>query len=194
MRAIVPTLTGLVDLNNIDPATITIAAMSHGLGKLDRWAGALEVPFYVAQHSGLVVDIFRRMFPHLPVIYPRLHDGHEYLIGDVTQPTEASMATALPTFSTDLATLKADIDIAIRKRFDLPAPTLEIAEAVAIADQIAAATEWDRLMPKANGPCPIPRAPMRGLMPRPLSWPDAAAQFKSALELDLAMRGWEATA
>jgi 5'-deoxynucleotidase YfbR-like HD superfamily hydrolase len=85
------TRTGLVDLLNPDPKTITLEAIAHGLSQINRWAGATEFPVSVAQHSILVMEIFLRLCPNLRpyAIYPLLHDAHEAFIGDVSAPLKS---------------------------------------------------------------------------------------------------------
>jgi hypothetical protein len=193
----VPTRTGLVDLLNPDPATISIEAMAHGLGKLDRWAGALEVPFYVAQHSVLVSELFMRLFPEMSnwSLWALKHDGHEYMIGDVTVPTVRLLGEYDAAFARRVDGIKRRLDRAIEARFDLvpaPAPVLE---AIAEADEIAAHLEWRAFMPAANGPSPFtPKRKFPNLRPKPLSWIDAADLFKETFTRELAERAWERAA
>lgn len=199
------TLTGLVDLLNPDPATITLEAMAHGLGKLDRWAGALEVPFSVAQHSGLVADLFCQLHPELRPwsIYARKHDGHEYLIGDLYTPFVEVLTTYHRGLDKLIGTIKRRLDVAIELRFDLPAAPVEVHAAIAEADAAAAHLEWLALMPGANGESPYkeflsrsgpgqpPHVRLPKIRPKPLAWTAAADQFKSAFERELEERAWE---
>lgn len=190
----VATLTGIVDLINPDPATITLEAMSHHLALLNRYCGATELPFSVAQHSLLTSDIFRRLYPGLPAIYAKLHDAHEYLIGDWVRPVQHAIEIELPGFRRYMDNFKTRLDIAIHARWSIPAPTMEIHAAVAHADEVALATEWRTLLPAAAGPCPVTASPMRGVIVKPLPWTDAADLFRHSLRQDIDLRSWEVAA
>ncbi len=188
------TLTGLVDLQTPDPATISLDAMAHGLGKLDRWAGALEVPFYVAQHSVLVADIFCRMAPGYRRyrLHALKHDGHEYVLGDIITPTTRLLSTFDDGFARRLDGLKARIDRAIEARFSLPPAPSEVVSLIAEADALAAGVEWRAFMPAANGPCPYPRPAFAVARPRALPWVAAADLFKAQFHQELAAKAWAA--
>jgi len=184
MTVHVATLTGLVDLEN-PVAGITLNAMAHGLGKIDRWAGALEVPFSVAQHSVLVMEIFKKLNPlHTrEAIYALLHDGHEYLIGDIITPAVRLINLYDDLAEARLTMIKHELDRAIRMAFDIPAPVDVILEWIADADMIAADFEWRALMPAANGPSPYAEATAKARLPivrpKPLQWMDAADLFRA---------------
>lgn len=185
----VPTLTGMVDIANPDPKAITLKAMAHGLGKLDRWVGALEKPLYVAQHSVVVLEIFKMKYPQLAReggIHAVLHDGHEYLIGDWTQPAVRLLDSRLGGASRHLDNIKLIIDGAIRDAFALQEPDTETRAAIHDADQIAAATEWRSLMPAANGRNPITAKPAN-IRIKPLSWTDAVDLFEATVTRELAI-------
>lgn len=187
------TLTGLVDLLDPKPETITLAAMAHGLGKLDRWAGALEVPFFVAQHSLLVDEIFLRIAPGLSAwsLYALKHDAHEYLLGDIITPAAKLFAAYDHGFARRLDGLKARLDRAIEARFGLPPAPMPVHAAIAEADAIAAHIEWKAFMPAANGPSPFaPARKFPNLRPKPLCWADAADLFRATFERELAAAAW----
>lgn len=190
----VATLTGIVDLINPDPATITLEAMSHHLALLNRYCGSTELPFSVAQHSLLTADIFRQLYPGLPAIYAKLHDGHEYLIGDWVRPVQEAIEIELPGFQRYMENFKTRLDIAIRARWGIPAPTIEIHAAVAHADNVALATEWRTLMPAAAGPCPVTAPSRRGVSIKPLPWTEAADRFRASVQQDIDLRSWEVAA
>lgn len=189
------TLTGLVDLMDPDPGTITLSAIAHGLGKLDRWAGALEIQFSVAQHSMFVRELFIRIAPELSPfsLYALKHDAHEYLLGDIITPVARMLCEYDAQFARRLEGIKARIDRAIEARFALPPAPDHVRAAIADADLIAAHLEWKAFMPAANGPSPY--APARrfpNLRPKPLSWVDAADAFREGFERELADRAWAA--
>src|SRR5207253_1030385 len=132
-----PTLTGPVDLLNPDPLTITLPAMAHGLGKIDRWAGALEVTFSVAQDSVFVRDIYLRLAVGAAAywsLYALKHDGHEYVLGDIITPTARLLSAYDEQFMRKLDGIKARIDRAIETRWALPAAPPAILALVAEAD------------------------------------------------------------
>lgn len=187
------TLTGLVDLMNPDPATITLPAIAHGLGKLDRWAGALEVPFFVGQHSVFVREIYLRIAPELSAwsLYALKHDGHEYVLGDIITPVARLLCAYDAHFQRRLDGIKGRIDRAIEQRFDLPPAPPAVLEAVAEADAIAAHLEWRAMMPAANGPSPYtPTRKFPSLRPKPLGWIDAIDLFRETFERELAEKAW----
>jgi len=181
----VATLTGIVDLLEPDPVTIDPRAMAHHLAQLNRYAGALELPFSVAQHSVLVMEIFKRRNPGMPAIYALLHDAPEYVWGDMIRPTQEALESYFPGFRRVLQGLHARFDRAVRIRFGLPDPSIEVLAAVHEADEIALATEWRGYMPEAAGPCPVTAQPAR-FCPKPLPWTGAADLFLTTLNYELA--------
>jgi hypothetical protein len=182
----VATLTGIVDLIEPDPSTISARAIAHHLAQINRYAGALELPFSVAQHSVLVCEIFRRRNPGLPAVYALLHDAPEYVWGDMIRPAQEALEAYFPGFRRVLQGLHARMDRAVRAHFGLPDPTIAICAAVHEADEIALATEWARFMPAAAGPCPINPPVMGGLSLKALSWTAAADAFLDALHFEMA--------
>lgn len=183
----VATLTGIVDLSAPEPAMFSLEAMAHQLSQLNRYCGALELPFSVAQHSVLTLEIFRRRNPDLPGIHALLHDGPEYVLGDIIRPVQELIDSTFPGFRKWWNAEQGVFLSMIRTRFEIPAPTMAINAAVHEADEIALATEWRAYMSKAAGPCPVAALPMRGIMPKPLPWTDAADLFKEAFRRELAL-------
>lgn len=195
------TLTGLVDLENPDPGTITRDAIAHGLSVINRWCGSLEHPLSVAQHSVLVRRIYLTVFPELRggAVYALLHDAHEYIVGDITGPAERALAAVLPGFRQHLGNLKERCDVAIRQSLSLPAPSNEIRAAVHEADMLAADLEWRLWMPAKNGPSPFAAYAKRNRphgfqVVRPIPPIEAGMMFRAELEQDLGERAWEHTA
>lgn len=189
------TAAGLVDLLAPDLSKITPRAMACALAKLNRWGGNTIVPISVAQHSVLVRDIFLRRNPdkRWGAIYPLLHDGHEYLLGNMTAPMEKALAARLPDFSVEVEAVKLSIDRAIRAAWNIPDPTGQILEAVFEADTMAAGLEWRMCLPIENGDSPYARPPSaQGL--RPLPWPQAEELFLQNLVAELSARNWEMAA
>lgn len=194
------TLTGPVDLVAPDPATITRAALAHGLASVNRFAGATQLPISVAQHSLLVRGIFLALNPHFAgqAIHPLLHDAHEYLIGDIIGPAEKLLTHHLPGAARVIGNIKLALDAAIRRSLCLPEPSIEIRAAVYEADLLAADLEWRVWMPAENGPSPWAELARRRPHPyrviRPVPPAEAADRFREQLEADLAGRAWEAAA
>ncbi|HEV7278431.1 MAG TPA: hypothetical protein VGN80_19290 [Devosiaceae bacterium] len=190
-----PTFSGLVDLVNPDPATITAEAMAHGLALINRWCGSTETPVAVAQHSELVYNIFRLRHPELAdhAIHALLHDAHEYLLGDIITPTVKLLCLRVPGLDKHIEAEKARLDAVIRTAFDVPAPSMAVLAAVHEADQLAATVEWFTVIPAANGQCPFPQLP-RGVptrLRRTLRWHEAEDSFRGALKVELGLRRWE---
>lgn len=207
------TRTGLVDLLNPDPKTITLEAIAHGLSQINRWAGATEFPVSVAQHSILVMEIFLRLRPDLRpyAIYPLLHDAHEAFIGDWTEPafrafcaivggglTARVGVTATPEeivhrMRLERRLLQDTIDAAIIealgvRRMSRVATNVEDVQLVIDkADLFARAIEWATFMPAANGPCPWPAPPFAMPRLKPLAPAVAAEKFTAAVERELAL-------
>ncbi len=107
-------------LNLLDPSPldVEIEDIAHGLAFVARWNGQThgDYPFSVATHSLLVEEIFRWRNPdigakwHLAAL---LHDGAEYVLGDMISPAKAAL-------STDFEVLETRIQCAIHIRFSLP--------------------------------------------------------------------------
>lgn len=189
------TATGLVDLVAPELTRITPRAMAAGLAKLHRWGGNTTVPVTVAQHSVLVRDIFLRRNPDLrsAAIYPLLHDGHEYLLGDLIAPLEKLLAQRIPGFSRHVEAVKMSIDHAVRAAWNIPHPSIAVAAAVHEADMMAASLEWRIYMPIQCGDTPYPRPPSsQGFTA--LSWPQAEELFLQNLITELSARNWEMAA
>jgi uncharacterized protein len=156
-----------LDLLDPTPMDIEIEDIAHGLAFVARWNGQThgDWPYSVAEHSLLVERIFSRMNPKEG---PRwqlaalLHDGPEYVIGDMISPVKAAVG---PGYSA----LDDRLTAAIHLRFGLPAtlPVI-IKKAIKAADKLSAwleavqiagfsQTEADRLFGKP------PAAMLKGL-------------------------------
>lgn len=78
----------VMNLAALEPSDIDFAAMAAGLSKLARYNAACACEAYsVAQHSVMGADaLMRETGDAVLAGYFLLHDGHEYLIGDITRP------------------------------------------------------------------------------------------------------------
>ncbi len=78
----------VMNLAALEPSDIDFAAMAAGLSKLARYNAACSCAAYsVAQHSVMGADaLMRETGDAVLAGYFILHDGHEYLIGDITRP------------------------------------------------------------------------------------------------------------
>lgn len=107
-------------LNLLDPSPldIEISDIAHGLARVARWNGQTkgDHAFSVAQHSVLVLDIVRALEPALPAplqLAALLHDGPEYVIGDMISPFKAAMGG-------NYTHVEKRLTEAIHLRFSLP--------------------------------------------------------------------------
>ena len=108
-----------LDLLDPSPLDVELEDIAHGLARVARWNGQTigEHGFSVAQHSIVVEEIAAHLQPGLA---PRwrlaalLHDGPEYVIGDMISPFKAALGLNYRRFEDRL-------EAAIHIRFGLPA-------------------------------------------------------------------------
>lgn len=114
-----------LDLLDPSPFDIEIDDIAHGLSRVSRWNGQTigEHSFSVAQHSVLVMDLFRasegKSTPQ-EQLYALLHDAPEYVIGDLISPFKAAVGL-------DYKSLERKLERAVHLRFGLkadPGPSL----------------------------------------------------------------------
>lgn len=110
-------------LNLLDPSPldVEIEDIAHGLARVARWNGQTHGPhiFSVAQHSLLVEAMMASFDPSVPTrwrLMGLLHDGPEYVIGDIISPFKAAVGDTYKN-------VEARILGAIHLRFSLPATT-----------------------------------------------------------------------
>ena len=132
-----------LDLLDPDPADIAIEDIAHGLARVARWNGQTigANPFSVAQHSVLVESLAALLEPSLPAVSRLavlLHDGPEYVIGDLISPFKTVMDHAYRAVEQRLLA-------AIHQRFALALPGLTPTDLVKQADRIAAFLEATQL-------------------------------------------------
>ncbi|RPE64743.1 hypothetical protein EDD53_2503 [Pacificibacter maritimus] len=108
-----------LDLLDPTPMDIEIEDIAHGLAFVARWNGQTrgDWAYSVAEHSVLVEQIFRQLYPTEPVkwqLAALLHDAPEYVIGDMISPVKAAIGP-------DYNELDERLTAAIHIRFGLPA-------------------------------------------------------------------------
>jgi uncharacterized protein len=126
-----------LDLIDPSPLDIEISDIAHGLARVARWNGQTKGAeiFSVAQHSLLVETLVGALAPQADRnarLFALLHDGPEYVIGDMISPFKAVIGG-------DYKTIENRLLAAIHIRFGLPpkAPG-EAAALIKAADRAAA--------------------------------------------------------
>jgi 5'-deoxynucleotidase YfbR-like HD superfamily hydrolase len=85
-----------LDILDPSPLDVELSDIAHGLARVARWNGQTQgdYPFSVAQHSVLVLELFRAANPELGAreqLFALLHDAPEYVMGDIISPFKAAM-------------------------------------------------------------------------------------------------------
>ena len=85
-----------LDILDPSPVDVELSDLAHGLARVARWNGQTrgDYPFSVAQHSVLVLRIFSSVNAKSTAearLYALLHDGPEYVMGDIISPFKAAM-------------------------------------------------------------------------------------------------------
>jgi uncharacterized protein len=85
-----------LDILDPSPLDVELSDIAHGLARVARWNGQTQgdYPFSVAQHSVLVLEIFRALNPGADIraqLYTLLHDAPEYVMGDLISPFKTVM-------------------------------------------------------------------------------------------------------
>lgn len=129
-----------LDLLDPTPLDIEISDLARGLAFVARWNGQTlgDYPYSVAEHSLLVERLFCIIEPDAE---PRwrlaalLHDGPEYVIGDMISPVKAAIGPGY-------AALDERLTAAIHLRFGLPVVLpLSVKRNIKKADRISAWAE-----------------------------------------------------
>jgi 5'-deoxynucleotidase YfbR-like HD superfamily hydrolase len=126
-----------LDLLDPSPLDIEIADIAHGLSRVARWNGQTvgEHAFSVAQHSLVVEALFCELAPEAPPdarLAALLHDGPEYVIGDMISPFKSVVGGGY-------RQCEERLQRAIHLRFALPPELPEsLRKPIKRADQIAA--------------------------------------------------------
>ena len=85
-----------LDILDPSPLDVELSDIAHGLARVARWNGQTQgdYPFSVAQHSVLVLELFRAHHPTADAraqLYTLLHDAPEYVMGDIISPFKTVM-------------------------------------------------------------------------------------------------------
>jgi len=133
-----------LDLLDPSPLDIELDDIAHGLSRVARWNGQTSGAwaYTVAQHSVLVehlVGLLDRDLAQRWRLAALLHDGPEYVIGDMITPFKAVIGA-------DYKAVDRALTRAIHLRFGLPAELpVEITRLIKRADRIAAHLEATQL-------------------------------------------------
>lgn len=126
-----------LDILDPSPMDVELSDIAHGLARVARWNGQTygDYPFSVAQHSVLVLELFRAANADatpIALLQALLHDAPEYVMGDIISPFKAAMGGNYKDVENRLLS-------AIFLRFSLPAAmTGPVAKLVKKADREAA--------------------------------------------------------
>jgi uncharacterized protein len=126
-----------LDILDPSPMDVELSDIAHGLARVARWNGQTlgDYPFSVAQHSVLVLELFRMASPESDAVAQQqalLHDAPEYVMGDIISPFKAAMGG-------NYKDVEARLLSAIFLRFSLPSSMpAPLAKQVKKADREAA--------------------------------------------------------
>lgn len=174
-----------LDLLNPSPLDIEIEDIAHGLARVARWNGQTSgnSAFSVAQHCLVVEQISASLTPEWPdrwKLAALLHDGPEYVIGDLISPFKAAIGL-------DYRAFENRILQAIHLRFGLPSTlSKSVAAKIKRADRVAAyfeairlagfdVREAERIFGRPRGLPPALENKLSALSPVPVS--DAESRF-----------------
>ncbi|MBN9310340.1 HD family hydrolase [Devosia sp.] len=133
-----------LDILDPSPLDVELSDIAHGLARVARWNGQTtgDYPFTVAQHSILVLELFRAVNRDADVraqLYAVLHDAPEYVMGDIISPFKAAMGGNYKDVENRLLG-------AVYLRFSLPAvPASAVQKQIKRADREAAYLEATHL-------------------------------------------------
>ncbi|MEM0986088.1 MAG: HD family hydrolase [Pseudomonadota bacterium] len=110
-----------LDLMDPSPLDVEIEDIAHGLARVARWNGQTSgsYAFSVAQHSVLVESLLPALKPSVTPemqLIALLHDGPEYVVGDMISPFKTVMGSGYKS-------VEARLERAIHLRFGLSAKT-----------------------------------------------------------------------
>ena len=129
-----------LDIIDPSPLDVEIADIAHGLARVARWNGqtrGAEI-FSVAQQSHQVEALFSAADPEPPArdkLAALLHDGPEYVIGDLISPFKAAVGG-------DYRRIETRLMRAIHIRFGLPSDLApDLVKRIKAADRLSAYME-----------------------------------------------------
>ena len=169
-----------LDILTPSPMDIEISDIAHGLARVARWNGQTtgRYGYSVAQHSVVVERLVQTNAPDLDQKWRLaclLHDGPEYVIGDMITPFKAALGPAYKE-------IERTLEAAIHVRFGLPAELPAYVKAIIKrADRMAAWLEATQLagfsVDEAKKLFPQPRGLPARLTLTPQSPEEAAQNF-----------------
>ena len=133
-----------LDLLDPSPLDVEIKDIIHGLARVARWNGQTigKHAFSVAQHSLMVEKIFSLSNPNCTPdeqLVALLHDGPEYVIGDMISPFKAIIGDSYKS-------VEARLEAAIHLRYGLPPHAAQsLKKRIKRADQVSAYFEATEL-------------------------------------------------
>lgn len=133
-----------LDLLDPSPLDVEIEDIALGLSRVARWNGQTngDWAYTVAQHSLLVEELVSALKKDLPTqwhLAALLHDGPEYVVGDLITPFKAAVGPGYKD-------LERRLQSAVHLRFGLPASLpLAIGKLIKRADKMAAYLEATQL-------------------------------------------------
>jgi len=134
-----------VDLLNPTPEQINIDDMITNLDRTYRWRGA--IPFTVNQHEALVMLIIRHWGGNWQTQFEGLiHDGHEYITGDIPAPFKDGLWFKAKDGSLNrVADMQERLQKAIRAKLGFKSEDIAAVdfELVGKADRLALETEYE---------------------------------------------------
>lgn len=131
-----------VNLAFVEPGQIHLQDIAYALSNINRFNGHSARPISVAEHSLMVAQIMER---HYQITCPAalmaglLHDAHEALIGDVTQPVKQVLGSSWQV-------LEERMQRIVLKRFGVYTAFKTNALAIKDADTHALTSEREQLM------------------------------------------------
>lgn len=181
---------GMFDLLSPKTGPIEIQGIAERLAKINRFSGATELPWSVAQHSTVGAACWLRLWPAdvEGALAFLMHDAHEAFMGDITSPVLAALCEtanreymgkqgySAGTIVRDAVKgLKLSLDAAIAARLGTPDPSGQrFRERIAEMDQRLLRWEFNLISGcQLGGDLP---APVTGT--RPQGWPAAAVLWR----------------
>jgi 5'-deoxynucleotidase YfbR-like HD superfamily hydrolase len=165
-----------LDLLDPSPLDIEIEDIAHGLARVARWNGQTlgDYAFSVAQHSLIVEEIAVYLEPDLKPqerLMALLHDGSEYVIGDMISPFKNALGM-------DYRTFEDRLERAIHIRFGLvPKTPTDLKKLIKRADLACAYFEATQLAGfEQEESLTLFGSPPNGLQIKIEPWPAIQAQ------------------